>query len=131
MNQEITVPKDQLIEILLKNRDKHRQVFAAALEGYREEAITWLGRTIDKARANPARVPDLKFGCQPPRDYTGAYDRKIAMLRMHTGKTYDLDERDYAQYVEDDWGWKRQFLDTSSVYAAATVTEVYGAEVIE
>lgn len=125
MNQLITVPKDQLIEILMENRDKHREVFLAALEGYREHVLKWLSKTTREARAG--RLPSLGFAGMPPGDHTRDYDRLIRMLQMHIGDTYELDRRDYAQYVDDDWAWKSQFLDTSSVYAAATVTEVYGA----
>jgi hypothetical protein len=125
VNQLITVPKDQLIEILMQNRDKHQEVFLAALEGYREHVLKWLNKTIREARMG--RLPALSFAGRAPADHTRDYDRLISMLGWHTGDTFDLDEHDYAQFILDDWGWKRQFLDTSSAYAAATVTEVYGA----
>lgn len=39
------------------------------------------------------------------------------MLEMDLADTVDLSETDYAQYVLDDWEWKRQFLGTSRVYS--------------
>jgi hypothetical protein len=127
--QKITVRKGELLTILQQNRGKHRQVFEAAVEGYREQAMTWLMRTTDQVRAG--RTPELSFGHYPPQDHTRDYDRVIRMVQMHAADTLDIDESVFASYVQDDWGWKRQFLDTSNTYAAATVTEVYGAETFD
>jgi hypothetical protein len=122
--QDITINKSELLEYLEENRDKHHQVFTAALEGYREELIKRLERRVGQLKAG--KIPDLNLGLVTPADHTKDYDRVIMMVKMHTGNSFMLDETSFGWYVMDDWQWKRQFLTTSNIYAAAEVTKAYG-----
>jgi hypothetical protein len=126
MSQPITANKNELLAILQTNRAKHREVFEAACDGYQKQARAWLEENLRLVKAG--KRPGLTFGHFPPQDHTRDYDRVIRALGLHTEDTYVMDDRDVAQYVMDDFSWKRQFLDTSNTYAAATVMEVYGAE---
>lgn len=129
MSLPITMEKSALLEALRENRDKHRAVFDAACEGYRKQATDWLEDNLAKVRLG--KRPRLYFIQSPPEDHTRDYDRVISMYTAHTEPTLKVDEQTYAQYVLDDWGWKRQFIDTSNSYAAATVAEVYGEDEAE
>lgn len=122
--QEITVNKDELLTKLRENRENHRTVFEAALEGYRLQAVATLEEKL--AALTAGRLPELKLGLVIPQDHTKDYDRVIAMVQMHTSSTFRLSEYDFQSYVMDDWDWKRQFVRTSSSYAAAEVSRVYG-----
>jgi hypothetical protein len=121
----IEVKKEELLTILRANRDKHRQVFNAALEGWRNQAFHELSRLHDKLKAG--KLPNLYVELSLP-DHTRDYDRVITMVTMDIGTTFELSEADAKAYIMDDWSWKRQFLDSSNTYAAATVTQVYGED---
>ena len=125
----IRVKKDELLKRLQENRDKHREVFEAALNGYREYAEELLRGTIEDLKRG--RVPDIKISVSRPEDHTRDYDRVIGMLKMHQGEEFDLDETTYAQYVDDDWSWKRQWLRLSSEYAAGATIANYGSAALQ
>lgn len=121
---KITVSKDDLLVKLQENRDKHRTVFLDAWTGYSEEAQRILNDHLMMIRNG--QVPrKIQIILAPPEDHTRDYDRVIGMLKMHQGDTFDLDEQMYAQYVDDDWSWKRAWLETSTQYAAASVAKNY------
>lgn len=113
---ELTFPKAQLQEALKKNRDAHRGIFEEAVKGYEAQALSLLQKHMDDIRGG--RVKHVIVNLPYPEDHTRDYDRIIAMLDMMIGDEVELDEGTFAMYVMDDWGWKRQFLTTNSVYSA-------------
>jgi hypothetical protein len=119
----ITVPKDELIQVIETNRDKHRTVFNEAMLGYAKEAETILQTYLNDIRMG--KVRKIQIILDQPEDHTRDYDRVLGMLRMDIGDTFELDEQSYKQYVDDDWTWKRAWIDTSTQYAAASVYENY------
>lgn len=127
--QEITVNKEELLAKLRENRAKHRTVFEAALAGWRDEALARLEEKVAALKAG--RFPEIKLLVTMPQDHTKDYDRIIMMVEMHTSSTFRLSEYDFQSYVMDDWDWKRQFIKTSSTYAAASVVENYGQDAID
>lgn len=121
---ESTVKKNELLGILRENRDKHRSVFTAALDGYRaesrkllEEHLQWLSE---------GRTPKIYIILSRPEDHTRDYDRIIKMLEMEVAETFTLTEDRFAQYVMDDWRWKRDWLKMSNRYASASTVQAYG-----
>jgi hypothetical protein len=122
----INVDKDMLLKVLQENRAKHRTVFEDALTGYSREASKVLQDYLKAIRMG--KTPDIHIILDRPEDHTRDYDRVIGMLTMHLGTTFELDETSYKQYVDDDWAWKRQWIDTSNQYAAGSVQAVYGEQ---
>lgn len=121
---ETTVEKIDLLKILKENRGKHRGVFEAALEGYRKAVISRLVGHIQELRNG--HYPETKIVVPIPADHTGDYDRTIKMLEMSIHSTYTLTDYEFGQFVMDDWDWKRQWVATNSVYAAAEIGKAYG-----
>lgn len=121
----ITVKKDELLDVLARNRAKHREVFIAALEGYRKHALVVLKGKV-KALSE-GRQPEIRIMIERPEDHTRDYDRVIGMVNADQGDTFELSETDFAQYWEDDWSWKRQWAKMSSTYATESYTANYGA----
>jgi len=120
--KEITVPKEALLAKLKENRDDHRAIFEEALVGYETESIGELQQQLDLLRAGKRR--DIRIIKVVPRDHTSDYNRAIAMIEMAIGDTITLSERDFAQYVMDDWGWQGEFL--SNAYGSGTATAKFG-----
>lgn len=122
---KITVPKAQLLEVMRRNRERHCTVFLAAMDGYKQEALRKLEDEL-KRMARAQRPRELRILLSAPEDHTRDYDRVIGMLEMDTSETFTLDEQTYAQYVADDWAWKRAWAKMSSHYAGSTYTSNYG-----
>lgn len=119
--ENITVKKADLLKTLTANRNKHREVFEQALEGYRDAVIEALEKRLDDARKG--RKIDLRLYFQEPADQTKDYDRAIAMLNMSVEDKVNLSERDFAQYVLDDWAWKEQWIGSNSAYVMAAASK--------
>lgn len=115
--ENIVVKKAELLSILEKNRDAHRAIFEEALEGFRKRVIERLDEMMAQAKANK-RV-DMYVGLQQPEDHTKEYDTVIAMLKMDLGEVAELNFHDFANYVNDDWGWRSQFLTTNAMYSSS------------
>lgn len=120
----MTATKTEVLKILEDNRARHRRVFEDAIKGYREEAIRELDERIQALKNG--KLPSLRIGLIAPQDHTRDYDRVIRMIKMDHGDTWVMTETEFAQYIEDDWDWKRQWLISNSGYAAATVKAEYG-----
>jgi hypothetical protein len=125
MTDRITVNKADLLSRLQENRDKHRKVFEAAVDGFVEDVQVQLKQTADRLRRG--KISTISIHLPRPEDHTMDYDRVILMVQMSLGDTYDLSENDFAKYVMDDWAWKREWNRMSSHYAAASFSETYGA----
>ena len=121
----ITVKKDELLDVLARNRAKHREVFDAALDGYRKYSIQVLNEKM--LSLSRGKNPEIRIMIDRPEDHTRDYDRVIGMVNADQGDTFELSETDFAQYWEDDWQWKRQWAKMSSTYATESYTANYGA----
>lgn len=114
-NSGVTVSKAKLLEVLRKNREEHRGAFLAAQKGYREDVIKELDRMLADAREG--RNIRVAVGLDAPQDHTKDYDRAIRMLEMCIPEEVFVTEREFDQYVQDEWGWKAQFVGTNAKYS--------------
>jgi hypothetical protein len=113
--REVAIDKERLEKAVRKNRDGHRALYEQAIEGYRRAVIAWFEEQIDAAK-NGGRPYETYFREPRPEDHTPEYDRVLRMLLFEEGDTVKLTNAEFAQYVLDDWGWKRDFLATSANY---------------
>jgi hypothetical protein len=127
--QDITVSKEELHKALKTNLERHKKVLAAAMEGYRSQVLSLLEEMVAKLKAGV--TPDVGISLPRPSDYTSDYRRVMKMLEMHKGETVKLDETMFAQYVMDQWHWRRGWMKMSSNYAAHAVLETYPDEASE
>ena len=112
----IKVKKEELLAKLKENKDTHRKIFLEAQEGYRTLVIEQLETMLSDARGG--KKINRHLSLSEPTDQTRDYDRVIRMLEMSQDDVVELSEHDFAQYVLDDWSWKRNFLVSNSVYSA-------------
>ena len=110
----IKVHKQQLQEALLGNREKHKETFEKAYEGFRKKVIHNLESRLDQAK-NGGKI-NLYIGLVEPQDHTEDYNNAIEMLGWHTDEYIEITLKDFRQYVNDDWGWKRDFDTTNASY---------------
>jgi hypothetical protein len=120
--RQVTVQKDDLMEIVKANRDEHRTIFEKAVEGYRKRAIEILEEHIE--RIKHGKVERVVVQLPVPQDHTADYDRVLKMLDMSVDDEVTLDEQAFAEYVMDDWHWQRQFLTDSSSFTALAAAKL-------
>jgi len=110
------IGKIKLLTIINENKGNHRAIFLKAIDGYRKEAINILERMIN--RLENGKTVDQYINLPLPVDHTREYDRVIKMIKLDTRSEITLVEEEFAQYVMDDWTWKREWVGTVSNYTA-------------
>lgn len=114
--ETVKVKKNELLATIIKNRAEHKDIFLEAQKGFRETAIRILDERLAEARKGK-RI-NLSFSLPEPVDHTPDYDRIIKMLNMSTDDIVELTDDHFAQYVMDDWSWKRQWFASNVNYSA-------------
>ncbi len=110
----ITVDKAQLLTALRENRDKHGAAYQKAKEGYIKLTTRQLEEYINQLANGDTEI--ARFINQPPEDHTDDYDSAIAMMEWATDDTISLTQSQFVTYVNDDWGWKRQWMMSNTEY---------------
>jgi hypothetical protein len=115
---KIKAEKKIILEKMKNNRDKHREVFLKAIDGFREEAVSLLEKGITNLKKG--KSVDLTIYLPEPQDHTRDYNRIIGMIEMDERDVVELTEGEFSQYILDDWRWKREWVETVSNYTQAT-----------
>jgi hypothetical protein len=112
--------RDVLVQKLMANKAKHKEIFDDAMVGYRaalmakaEEIIT----LVDKGELSDAHAAFYAAYQLPrPEDHTRDYDVILDMLEMTTDDTIELGEDDFRMYMRDEWAWKAKFVASTQMY---------------
>ena len=110
----VRVKREAVLEKLHENREGHRAVFEEAIEGYHRAVIRALEESLSDAMAGRRYKPAIML--PEPQDHTRDYDRVIEMLSMSLDDEMELTDHEFAMYVQDDWGWKGDFVGTTRNY---------------
>lgn len=111
----VNVNKQDLLDTLRSNRAKHVDTFEQVLEDYRTRAVMLLEEHIDRIRSGA--VESVSVILPPPRNYEDEYDQAIAMVEWEQDDVIRLDSHTFAQWVMDQWRWKRDFNETVATYS--------------
>lgn len=113
----ITVSKARLLDMLQKNMSDHATTYEKAKRGYlrvtRERLDNLLRRVVE------GELLDRVWLDAPPEDHTGDYEDVIAMMEWSTDDTIELTQAQFKQYIQDDWGWREQWMTSNSAYLNA------------
>ncbi|MDA8309802.1 MAG: hypothetical protein M0Z46_04180 [Actinomycetota bacterium] len=110
----VKVNRDELLKVIEQNRAHHHEVFEKALGKFREAVLEDFEAKIEILRKG--KIPDTYLRLTRPEDHTGTYDTVIGMLKMSTDEVVELGTDEYANYVQDQWSWTRQFRSTAASY---------------
>jgi hypothetical protein len=117
--KQVRVEKKKLLAILRENRSEHRKIFLEAQVAYRKVAIALLDEQLKLARKGRPFVLQQLTQLMPPTDRTADYDRSIQMLEMSVEEYITIDEREFQNYVQDVWGWSRDWAANSLRYVSS------------
>ena len=87
--------KDQLLAIIRKNRQEHREIFKEACEGYQKRMMAHLQVMMDDVTNR--RPVKHHISLVQPVDQTKEYDRAIKMLEMCVDETIELSGAEFCQ----------------------------------
>ena len=112
----VRIDKRELLVVVGDNRNAHREVFVAAVEAYRSQALIQLQQRIDEIMSGKQFV--LGFALPVPEDHTADYDEVLRMLDMSVDEVVELDQQEFQQFVMDDWSWTRAWQSSTASYMA-------------
>jgi hypothetical protein len=131
----VHVDKNQLLDIVKGNKEKHDIIYNAALSGYNVAVGVYLGRVLSETeRINNLAKEYAKletFGARfdktglylvdcnlpsVPVSYAHEYDKTIRKLELATADKITLQDSEFESYVLNNWKWKENFLVSNTSY---------------
>lgn len=113
--RNVIVSKERLINTLKENRENHVNTFEQVLEDYRTEAVKQLEEHI--VRIRDGKVEQVFVHLPVPKNYEEEYDRAIKMAEWEQNTVIELTEKEFDQFVLDNWTWKHDFNETVATYS--------------
>ncbi len=115
--REVKIKKDQLREIVQKNRDGHRALWEEAVEGYRSAVMAALEQNFEAFKAR--KITRVSINEAPPEDHTDDYDKLLRKLDLSIDDVAMLDDEEFSNYVMDDWSWKKNWAVSNAKYLSS------------
>ena len=116
--KKVTINQNELLAILRENRDTHEADYKDAYEGYLVTCGETLMRYLEEFKAGERET--VQWTEFPPQSQVKDYDRVIRMLELSVDNEIELTADEFANYVQDDWAWKDNWLGSNSMYISKT-----------
>jgi len=116
----VTVNKQQLIEKIIANREKHARDYLEAHTAWsalvRNALIEYADELKYGAVGVGSKVAKFLRENDEPESHAEDYAAALEMLAMSTQEEITLQSQAFRELVRDEWGWKRHTMETYSKY---------------
>lgn len=115
----------ELLGIVRANLDKHKADYTESLVDYDVAMKKIAAENLKIAKINQKKLDmgadvstllSAKSWLAAPNSYEKEYSRAIRMLELSVEEVIDIEEDIFNQLVLDEWGWKKHFTATSTMY---------------
>jgi hypothetical protein len=117
MQNQMSFPKDKVLEKLRTNKSKHVMEYSLAMKEYWKALENKLETLLEKARAHGGDQNDFYIRLSVPQNHEEQYDTNIEMLEMTSETEITLTEVEFRQFILDEWDWMGDFKATVACYA--------------
>lgn len=101
---------------LVNNREEHLEEYKVQLEGWKVKMEEYSKIVMEwAAEGGQGERPIMT---PKPKDFTEDYDRYINQLRHHIPDSIKIDEHEFKQIVENEFGWKHTFSAATQLYSS-------------
>jgi hypothetical protein len=108
MMHEVKIKKQEALEIIEKNRDEHKAIFAEGTRGYNKELRKILTEKIEALDNGEEVTPTINL--HRPCSHEEEYNLAIKMLELSVDAEIVLDSTQFRQLIMDKWHWQKDFL---------------------
>jgi len=117
--EKLTVHKQNLIDVLVENRDKHQKEYELALEGYKMSAIEQLKAKLKEFNKSETFDPNWK---NLHESHVKEYDDTIDMLKVVNDDYILISMGEYLRFYKNEWQWANNwnFMNTGYVGIGST-----------
>ena len=113
----VNLNKNELLNIVRKNLDKHVAEFAEAVEDYKTAVLKIAQDNLKLAKKADLDIfKQIKSVPAAPTSYEDNYKRAIRMLELSVDEIIELDDAVFNQLVLDEWAWKQSFTASNMAY---------------
>ena len=109
--KDVMVKRDELLGILKKNLEIHKDLYASAAEAFRSKYVVEIDRMKQKSQANEFL---MHVDLQKPENHSDDYEVAIRMLEMETRTEIELTDDEFAKFVLNKWRWITSFYSSFS-----------------
>jgi len=114
--QTVNIKKDQLLEAIRKNKEKHIKDFKEATVLYKSKVTEKLNGLL--LEIEQKEDVDVSIHLPKPVSHENDYSTVISMLEFSTDEIIEMSQPEFRMYVLDEWCWKQDFTHTNSLYTA-------------
>ena len=108
----VTINREELLERLRENRERHEKTYQLALASWREDLAALLKKLdVSEATEFPAKLNRMSGKC--PKSHVKEYDRVIDMFEMSVSETIELDGSNFDKFCRDEWSWTHSAMSNS------------------
>ena len=118
------IKREDLKDVLVENRDKHKAELEVALQGWRLEYTNKLEEFLAEAGVKSKGFLEdghrvtLNFrGPSKPADHTKDYDAIIRKMELSQSPVIWLSDSLFEQFVMDNWVWKGKHVEDFANYS--------------
>ncbi len=111
----VKIKKHELLDVVKKNRDEHKEIVAEAFQKYRELAVAELDKMLEEAKSGK-RIR-RSVGLVEPMDQTPEYNKAIRQIEMSAEDVIELNDHEFSQLCLNQWVWQKQFLHSNRGYS--------------
>lgn len=112
--EKIKVDKKHLLDRLNKNRETHESEYLEANQGYIESVIDAQTKALQIA-IDIGEVQTY-FDFNKPTNCLKSYNFAIEVCNMSIDDVIELTQREFQQYVMDEWEWSDNFKMVTDSY---------------
>lgn len=116
---QISVPVEKLLSTLKANRESHIGDYSDAVVEYREQVKEGLSSRLAELDSLQDPKTFLAHNLKCPVTYQHVYDRVIKMLEMTDKESVQINGKQFAEWVEDQWDWSHDFNENTVAYSLA------------
>lgn len=124
----VRISKKKLLDQLEKNRNDHKFIYDAAMEGFKKSVVTALYDAYKKAQKGEEYITDMDL--DEPVCHLDEYNNIIARVNWNESDFIELDRREFDQFILDKWDWQYNFLTSSSSYSMSSSSSSTASRII-
>lgn len=113
---KIRVNRATLLETLKRNQEEHKKQYEEAMEVWVKKSKKALRRAARLAEESGEITQFPLEDLPKPQSYNKSYTDAIMRVEFDVRDEIELDDREFAAWVQDDWVWQGQFIANSTRY---------------
>ena len=123
--KNVVMKKEDVLSKVKENRKEHLNIYNESIGSWKMETINVLEKSLKILVGNKKNPWNEIFSAQhkEPVSHEKEYNQAIEMLELEVRNEIELDKETFAQLIQDDWHWQRDFLNSTSNYSVTATNK--------